>query len=58
MPRLALALLLFTGSRRQDMVTFGKQHVKSGCLASFPKKTLYKRDDLSQKPWLPELTPS
>ena len=24
---LALALLLFTGARRQDMVTFGKQHI-------------------------------
>ena len=27
--RLALALLLFTGARRQDMVTFGKQHVRN-----------------------------
>src|SRR5437868_7185615 len=27
-PALALALLLFTGSRRQDMVLFGKQHVR------------------------------
>lgn len=55
MPRLALALLLFTGSRRQDMVTFGKQHVKNGWLRFVPKKTLYKRSTLSQKPWLPEL---
>ncbi len=31
--RLALALLLFTGARRQDMVTFGKQHVKRGLAA-------------------------
>ena len=53
--RLALALLLFTGSRRQDMVTFGKQHVKGGWLRFVPKKTLYKRNTLSQKPWLPEL---
>jgi integrase len=52
MPRLALALLLFTGSRRQDMVTFGKQHVKNGWLRFVPKKTLYKRNTMSQKPWL------
>jgi integrase len=55
MPRLALALLLFTGSRRQDMVTFGKQHVKNGWLRFVPKKTLYKPSTMSQKPWLPEL---
>lgn len=52
---LALALLLLTGSRRQDMVTFGKQHVKDGWLRFVPKKTLYKRNDLSSKPWLPQL---
>jgi integrase len=54
-PRLALALLLFTGSRRQDMVTFGRQMVRDGWLRYVPKKTLYKRRDVSQKPWLPEL---
>lgn len=53
--RLALALLLFTGSRRQDMVTFGKQHIKAGWLRFIPKKTLYKRNTMSVKPWLPEL---
>lgn len=53
--RLALALLLLTGSRRQDMVTFGKQHVKDGWLRFIPKKTLYKRNDMSVKPWLPQL---
>jgi integrase len=53
--RLALALLLFTGSRRQDMVTFGKQHVRRGWIRYVPKKTLYKRSDVSQKPWLPVL---
>ena len=55
MARLALALLLFTGSRRQDMVTFGKQHVKNGWLRFVPKKNLYKRNTMSQKPWLPKL---
>ena len=53
--RLALALLLFTGSRRQDMVTFGKQHVRNGWIRYVPKKTLYKRRDVSQKPFLPVL---
>jgi integrase len=52
---LALALLLFTGARRQDMVTFGRQHVRSDWLRYVPKKTLYKRRDVSQKPWLPVL---
>jgi integrase len=54
-PMLALGLLLFTGARRQDMVTFGKQHVRNGWLRYVPKKTLYKRRDVSQKPWLPVL---
>ena len=54
-PMLALALLLFTGSRRQDMVEFGKQHVRGGWLRYVPKKTLYKRRDVSQKPFLPVL---
>lgn len=53
--RLALALLLFTGARRQDMVTFGRQHVRGGWLRYVPKKTLYKRRDVSQKPFLPVL---
>jgi integrase len=52
---LALGLLLFTGARRQDMVTFGKQHVRGGWLRYVPKKTLYRRRDMSQKPWLPVL---
>lgn len=54
-PMLALALLLFTGARRQDMVEFGKQHVRDGWLRYVPKKLLYKRRDMSQKPWLPIL---
>lgn len=54
-PMLALGLLLFTGARRQDMVTFGKQHVRGGWLRYVPKKTLYKRRDVSQKPLLPVL---
>lgn len=51
-PFLALALLVFTGARRQDMVTFGRQHVRDGWLRYVPKKTLYRRRTVSQKPWL------
>jgi integrase len=54
-PMLALGLILFTGARRQDMVDFGKQHVRAGWIRYVPKKTLYKRRDVSQKPWLPVL---
>ena len=54
-PRLALALLLYSGSRRQDMVTFGRQHIKDGWLRFIPKKTLWKRDRMSEKPILPIL---
>jgi integrase len=50
--RLALALLLFTGSRRGDVVTFGRQHVKDGTLRFVPRKTRYKRMTASEKPWL------
>lgn len=53
--RLALGLLLFSGARRQDMVTFGRQHVRGGWIRYIPKKTLYKRRDVSQKPFLPVL---
>jgi integrase len=53
--RLALALLLFTGSRRGDVVTFGRQHVKDGTLRFVPRKTRYKRMIASEKPILPEL---
>ena len=35
---LALALLLFTGARRQDMVTFGKQHVRDGGCVMCPSR--------------------
>jgi integrase len=54
--RLALALLLFTGARRGDAVTFGRQHVKDGLLRYVPRKTRYKRSTPSEKPWLPCLS--
>jgi integrase len=53
--RLALALMLFTGARRGDMVTFGRQHIKDGVLRYVPRKTRHKRQTLSEKPILPQL---
>jgi integrase len=53
--RLALALLLFTGARRGDAVTLGRQHVKDGVLKYVPRKTRYKRMTASEKPILPIL---
>ena len=46
--RLALALLLFTGARRGDMVTLGRQHVRDGVLRYVPGKTKYKRMTVSK----------
>jgi integrase len=53
--RLALALLLYTGARRGDVVTFGRQHIRDGWLRYVPRKTSYRRMDPSEKPVLPEL---
>jgi integrase len=53
--RLALALLLFLGVRRSDVVTLGRQMVKDGSLRMIPRKTRHKRLDLSEKPVLPVL---
>ena len=54
---LALALLLFTGTRRGDMVTLGRQHVRDGWLRFVPSKgrKQTKTVVLSEKPWLPVL---
>lgn len=53
--RLALALLLFTGPRRGDVVTFGRQHLKEGWIRFVPRKTRYRRSDLVEIPIVPEL---
>ena len=60
--RLALGLLLFAGTRRQDMVTLGKQHcrgpkpdVLGDWIRYIPKKTIKVRREVSQKPLLPVL---
>jgi integrase len=54
-PRLALELLLLTGARRGDMVTFGRQMIENGWLRYVPRKTRYRRMDPSFKPLLPRL---
>jgi integrase len=53
--RLALALLLFLGVRRGDVVTLGRQHVRDGWLRMVPRKMRHKRRAISEKPILPVL---
>ena len=53
--RLSLALLLYLGVRRGDLVTLGRQHVKDGWLRMVPRKTRHKRLRRSEKPVLPAL---
>ena len=54
-PRLALALMLYLGVRRSDVVKLGPGMVKEGVLSLVPQKTRYKRLTISYKPILPEL---
>ena len=49
---LALALLLYTGVRRSDLVTLGPANVQNGWLRFIPQKTSHKRKAISEKPWL------
>jgi integrase len=49
--RLALALLMYTGVRRSDVVLLGRQHVRSGWLKFSTRKT----DVVVEVPVLPEL---
>jgi integrase len=44
-PRLAYALLLYTGARRGDVVTLGRQHMRNGVIAFVPEKTKRLRAD-------------
>src|SRR5260221_13579452 len=52
--RLALALILFTGQRRSDIIRFGKQHVKAGKLTFTQHKG---RNRKPKRPTLPILPP-
>lgn len=53
--RLALALMLFLGVRRSDVVTLGKQMVADNVLRMIPRKTRHKKLRISRKPILPTL---
>src|ERR1700722_4557722 len=53
--RLALALLLYLGVRRGDLVTLGGQPDKDGWLRMAPHKTRHKGLRTSEKPILPAL---
>jgi len=52
---LALALLLYTGARKGDVVRFGAEMVRSDVLKFVPRKTRHKRKTPSEKPLLPVL---
>jgi integrase len=54
-PRLALALLLWLGVRRGDVVILGRQHAKDGWIRFVPRKTRHRRQRMSEKPIPPEL---
>ncbi|MCX5571444.1 tyrosine-type recombinase/integrase [Kaistia nematophila] len=53
--RLAFALLLYTGQRRSDMVTFGRQHVRDGWLFFTQFKGRKRNPIRMQIPIVPEL---
>src|SRR5262249_14152781 len=53
--RLALALLLYTGQRRSDVVLFGRQHVRSGWLLFTQQKNRNRRPIKLELPVLPVL---
>jgi integrase len=53
--RLALALLLFTGQQKSDVIAFGRQHVKNGWLHFTQFKNRNRRPVTLDLPILPEL---
>jgi integrase len=53
--RLALALLLYTGQRRSDVVLFGRQHVRDGALKFTQVKGRNRAPKRLVLPVLPEL---
>ena len=54
-PRLALALLLYTGCRRGDVVAFGPQHIKDGWLTYTQQKNQSRKPVTLSVPVLPAL---
>lgn len=55
MARLALALALFTGQRRADIVQLGKQHVRDGWLVFTQHKNRNRKPVRMEIPIIPEL---
>ena len=53
--RLALALMLYLGVRRGDVVTLGRQHVRDGVIRFVPLKTRRKKMHAIEIPVMPEL---
>nr|WP_298854745.1 tyrosine-type recombinase/integrase [uncultured Ruegeria sp.] len=53
--RLALALALYTGQRRADLVQFGKQHVRDGWLSFTQHKNRKNKPVRMEIPIIPEL---
>ena len=53
--RLALALLLYTGVRRSDVVLLGRQHARAGWLKFTARKNANRRPVTVEIPILPEL---
>lgn len=53
--RLALALLLYTGQRRSDVVVFGRQHVKDGWLLFTQAKNRARKPITLEIPVIPAL---
>jgi integrase len=53
--RLALALMLYLGARRGDVVALGRQHVRDGVIRFVPLKTRRKKMHAIEIPIMPEL---
>jgi integrase len=53
--RLALALMLYTGARRGDVVTLGRQHMRDGVIRFVPQKTRRKKMHAIEIPVAAEL---
>jgi integrase len=54
-PRLALALFLFTGQRKSDVVLFGRQHIRGGMLKFTQQKNRNRHPVRLELPVLPVL---
>lgn len=55
LPRLALALLLYTGQRRSDVVRLGRQHLRDGWLTFTQAKNANRKPVTLSIPLVPEL---